>query len=121
MDYQVFLNKVIDDGIEAARRDYAAPEAARKLKGSIAGFEACRSKPPGEIAALLIKVHSEAMALWGGNDHDAYWEARCKEAEIEWVANVVSAALQANGQPEIVAPTCRGVMKAAEILGVKAA
>lgn len=119
MNYLVFLDKVIDDGIAAARRDYAHNEDKRE--GAVAGFEACRSKMPAEIAAIL-KDAAEATrrAMLAHDPH--YWRVRCFEAEVEWVANVVSAALvnekRAPLAPHL--PTARAMMKAAQVLGVAA-
>lgn len=116
VDYNEFLNKVIDDGIEAAKEDYASrPE---KLKGSIEGFEACRGKNPLELAEVLKqaskKTHEARM-----NRVPNYWEIRCFEAEVEWVCNCVSAILMNQGLPTIISPTARGYMKAAQIVGVE--
>jgi len=115
MDYMTFLSRVVDDGIEAARRDYEGK--ADKLKGSVEGFEACRGKSPAELAGLLQssrKKSAEAQMERAEN----YWEIRCFELEVEWTCNVVSSALQNQGLPAIVTPTARGYMKAASILGV---
>ena len=38
------LNAIIDDGIEAARHDYAKPRDTLKREGSIQGFEECGGK-----------------------------------------------------------------------------
>jgi hypothetical protein len=48
-----------------------------------------------------------------------YWYWRCYQLEVEWVANVLSAILNAQGLPIIATVTARGMMKAAEIIGVK--
>ncbi len=109
--YQDLLARVIGDGIEAARVDYRpGPE----LDGSVAGFEACRGRTPEQLAALLQEARLEARRGQAGD----YWFWRCRELEVEWVCNVVSAALLNQGLPVIVTPTARGVFKAAEILGV---
>lgn len=115
MDYTTFLARVVDEGIEAAKRDYDGKQG--KLKGAVEGFEACRGKSPPELGALLVlsrRKSEEAMS----SKADNYWEIRCFELEVEWTCNVVSCALQNQGQPTIVAPTVRGHMKAASILGV---
>jgi len=41
-----FVVKVIDQGTEAAKRDYKGDTAAKKMKrdGSISGLDACRGK-----------------------------------------------------------------------------
>jgi hypothetical protein len=41
MTYNDFLNQIIEDGIIAAKEDYAGPQDKNRLEGSIAGFEAC--------------------------------------------------------------------------------
>ncbi len=116
MEYETFLTKVVDDGVEAARKSYASrPD---KLRGSIAGFEACRGKSPEELKTMLEAAGVGTMAA-SICRADNYWEVRCHELEIEWVCNVMSAALQSQNAATIVTPTARGLMKAASILGVK--
>ena len=36
--FATFLERVVDDGIQAAKDDYTRPEQRPKLEGSIAGF-----------------------------------------------------------------------------------
>jgi hypothetical protein len=49
---------------------------------------------------------------------DDYWYWQCREAEIEWVCNVVSSLIAAMGGAfmPITSPTARGYMKMAEIV-----
>jgi hypothetical protein len=47
-----------------------------------------------------------------------YWFWRCRALEIQWVVNVLSNILVANGALPIGDMTVRGRMKAAEMLGV---
>jgi hypothetical protein len=49
-----------------------------------------------------------------------YWYWRCRALEIEWVANVLSNILDAQGLPPIAMMTVRGRLKAAEVIGVSA-
>jgi hypothetical protein len=113
------LNHIIDDGIEAARLDYAQPGDTLKREGAIAGFEECRNKEPAEIAALLAEAHARVrQAICEGDPR--YWYWRCRALEIEWVANVLSNILDAQGLPPIGMMTARGRLKAAEIIGVEA-
>lgn len=112
-----FLTRVIDDGIEAARRDYVfSPD---KLKGAVAGFEACRGKAPAELAELLAESRRNQAAAYFDSTLAHYWELTCYAAEVEWVCNVLSAALMNGGGDPIVPVTARGMMKAAGILGVR--
>lgn len=124
MNFASFLDRVIEDGIAAARTDYSRPEQKSKLEGSIEGFEACRGKDPAALALLaaraakdteLARMHLHEDEISTGE----YWKKRCREAEIEWVVNVVSAALHNAGLPPITAFTARSVMAAARILGVR--
>ncbi len=115
MDLATFLESIIVDGISAAKIDYKETSDAHKLSGAIAGFEACRGKTPKELATLLGIARNEMQAAFVEEKKD-YWFFRCKEAEIEWVCNCVSAALINEGFDPIVTPTARGELKANQIL-----
>jgi hypothetical protein len=111
------LNAIVDDGIEAARHDYAKPRDTLKREGAIQGFEDCRNKEPAEIAALLVEANERAYQGMLENDPQ-YWFWRCRALEVEWVVNVLSSILVANGMLPIGNMTARGMLKAAEIIGV---
>jgi len=115
MPYYEFLTSVIADGIAAAMADYKAQPD--KLKGSVAGFEACKGKDPGTLLTVLHEARRRTHQAYA-DQAENYWEIRCFEAEVEWTCNCVSAMLSNEGLPTIVTPTARGVFKAAEILGV---
>jgi len=113
VDYATFLERIINEGIEAAKESYK--KDALKRDGAIEGFEACRGLEPKQLLELL--GDARAMTQEAFNDQsDDYWRIRCREAEIEWVCNVVSAMLHNQGIKPIVPPTARGMMKAASIL-----
>jgi hypothetical protein len=114
------LNQIIDDGIEAARSDYLKPGDKPKLDGSIHGFEECRGRSPDEIADLLVAASEKVVEVFR-EQSPQYWFWRCRQAEIEWVANVLSHIMVAQGWAPIAMMTARGGMKAAEIIGVAAA
>lgn len=117
MELGAFVERVIDDGIEAARRDYADDE--QKCAGAVDGFEACRGKTPVDLGLLLRDARaSREESYRSGPAPKDYWFWRCRELEIEWVCNVLSAALLNEGREPIIPPTGRGLMKAADILGV---
>lgn len=120
MTYEAFLNRIIDDGIKAAKQDYARPDQASTLEGSIAGFEACRGLYPHQLRELLEDMldSDHAAAIEGIRGAD-YWRLVGIHCEVEWVCNCVSAALVGSGLDPIVPITVRGMMKAAEVLGVK--
>ena len=110
------LNQIIDDGIEACKLDYK--DRPMELKGSVAGFEACRNKTPIELKEILDTANQKTHQAFL-EQVDNYWEVRCFALEVEWVCNVLSAILMNNGLPIIIPPTCRGILKAADIVGVK--
>jgi len=116
VDYLSFLNRIIDDGISAAREDYA--KKPDKLQGSVEGFEACRGKTPPELAKILEEARRNTSKAHFDHASD-YWKIRCFEAEVEWVCNCVSAILMNQNLPTIIPPTARAYIKAAEIVGVK--
>jgi hypothetical protein len=116
--HEEFLDRVIDEGIVAARRDYSRPDQKDKLEGSIAGFEACRGKSVLELKDLLDEANKSADA--SAHREDArYWYFRCQAAEIEWCCNCVSAVLYNEGRPVIIQPTANAVMQVARIVGVR--
>src|SRR4051812_25251855 len=88
--YHDFLNRVIDDGIKAARADYTREDQKMELNGSVAGFEACRDKDPA-LLGLLMEQSIERTHHARINQSPDYWYHRCYELEVEWVCNVVSA------------------------------
>lgn len=116
MAYDNFLNQVIDEGIAAASESYK--DDLERLKGAKAGFEMCRKKTPKQLFNHLMNARTALNEAFQANDFDDYWEIRTYELEIEWVCNVVSAALVNEGLQPIIPVTARAVMKAASILGV---
>lgn len=117
MNYNQFLAKIISDGINAAKADYTSKSDKERLDGSIAGFEACRNKAPQELAILLNKATIECNEAFR-EDRPNYWYYKSYQLEVEWVCNCVSCALVNQGEAPIVTPTARGMMRAAEVLGV---
>ncbi len=110
-----FIDRVIADGIEAAKGDYTRPDQVSQLAGSIAGFEACKGKTPGELCSILEEARLAQGRAYGG-EIGHYWWLTGFAAEVEWVCNCVSAVLVNEGQPPIVPVTARGIMKANAIL-----
>lgn len=117
MNYAEALERIINDGIAAAKADYTKTSQEDHLAGSIAGFESCRDKSPAELWHTLdsAKKRSHCAMM---EQAENYWWIRCFELEVEWVCNCVSAILRNQGLPEIICPTARGTMKAAEIIGI---
>ena len=113
LPYVDFLDRVLADGIEAAKADYANDLV--KLQGAWEGFAQCRNKTPAEILALWEQAHREAETAALNRAVD-YWRLRCRAGEIEFTLNVLSAALCVPLLAWL--PTARGVLCAARILGV---
>lgn len=103
MNSAEFLEATINNGIADAKRDYSNPNNSThpaKLKGAVAGFEACRGKNPVELGALLGEAHERVMQAHRECAAD-YWGHRCFEAEVEWVCNAYSAWLWSGGYPPL--------------------
>lgn len=115
--YEQLLDRVITDGIAAARADYA--DDPYKLQGAVEGFMECRDKKPSEIVALYARAEDRCAQAHREQAAD-FWSWRCRSLEIEWVLNVLSAGLYALHQPPLLGhlPTARGVMKYVEIVGI---
>jgi hypothetical protein len=118
MNLQIFIERIINDGIEAAKADYNKPEDKDRLIGALEGFELCRGKNFDELGVILKKAMKDTSDAHAKRAPD-YWKIRCREAEIEWVCNTVSAIMLVNGSSVIIQPTCRGMMKANEIVGTE--
>lgn len=120
MDYTTVLIYVIERGVEGARRDYR--EGSAKLKGALAGFEACRGRTPQELAVLLKEAREETVRARDRRREmlpaEDFWWHRCREAEIEWVANCVSVILVNEGMEPIVPPTAKALLAVSRIVGV---
>ena len=94
MKYFDFLDKIIESGIDAARRDY---HEGSKLEGAIAGFEECRGKSPEIIRDLLSSATKKVNSLFCSEaDVDEYWRAVCFMSEVQWTLNCICAAF---GEP----------------------
>lgn len=113
MTYVEFLSFLIEDGIEAARLDYL--DHPYKQEGAIDGFNECRALQPHALTNLLQDAQQTARVKWLVQAGD-YWYWRLREAEIEWVCDVVSAVLYWHGHPVIIVPTTRGILRAIDIL-----
>ena len=114
MDYYELLDRIIDEGIAAAKADYVE---GPKLEGSIEGFEACRGKSPRSLKALLEQAFAETRnAIIENVAEEDYWRIRCYEAEIEWVCKCISVVLMNEGEPVIVQPTAQTAIRVSSIV-----
>ncbi len=117
MTYYEFLEKIINEGIQAAKAGYILPDQKQELEGSIIGFQRCRDKLPQELLYELRKAREKTEKAHH-EQSDRYWFIRCQEAEIEWVCNCISAMLVNEGREPIVPVTAMGMLIAAKIAGV---
>lgn len=124
MQYIDFLNRIIDDAIAGVNKDYSTEADKQKREASLRGLEICRDKDPQELYEIYCEAleYVNSAAIGDVSDRSEYWWFRHYQLEIEWVCNVVSAAIMGSGYRPILdhQPTARGYMKAAEILGVSA-
>lgn len=117
LDLAEFQERVIDRGIQVVKREYPEPCYARLVHGAVMGFEACRGKTPEELKLLFESANLAFVKARNEHDPDLSWY-RAYEGEVHWVCNCVSVILMERGQPVILAPTKRGMLGAAGILGL---
>ena len=115
--YKQLLDRVISDGIVAARIDYA--DKPYHLSGAVDGFEACRNKTVLEIIEIHKIAERQAREAHARSTDD-YWAKRCYVLEVEWILNVLSVGFTKLGFPPLLPhlPTARAVLKYADIVGV---
>lgn len=114
--YQDFLRRVVEESVKAATDDYKdRPEKKYMLEGSVAGLLACKDKSPPELSFLLQRARNVHRSAFRSTVLERYWRVTCFMHEVEWVCNVVSAALVNMGIEPIVNPTVRGAMLASRI------
>lgn len=129
MNYLDFLNQVIDRSKKAAANDYKTTPDDGRLAGSLAGLESCRGLSPRKLAEHLIRVNRVVARTFHATlgiqvtplGIKRGWWLRCYQAEVDWVANCVSAVMQNQGLPVLAShhPTPRAILATAQIVGVK--
>jgi hypothetical protein len=115
-----FIRRICEEGERAAKANYAGPERADKLRGSLAGFKICRQATMDGLLPAFKDADERAKdAQQRGADN--YWELRCRAAEIEWVMNCVSVVLVNSGDKPLVfgQPSARAVATASRVLNGK--
>jgi hypothetical protein len=116
LTHEQFLKEVVRRGIEGVKQSYNRPDQKDKLEGSILGFKDCLGKTIEGLAQLLKEAADQTkQARVTGN---RYWYHRHYELQVEWVCNCVSCVLYNEKLPVIITPTARGMMLAAQIIGV---
>jgi hypothetical protein len=122
MDIGPFIYRVCADGMAAARERYSPLCQADQLRGAIEGFELCQGIEHTEhLLEALHQANARAVeALAHAAADQARWSTRV--AKIEWVCDVVSAALVAHGLKSLgtLWPTGPAMLKTADLLTVKA-
>jgi len=113
MEYNSFLSKIIDAGIEAAKRDYS--KRIMHLKGAVEGFEACRDKNPDELLQLLRDATGRYQDAYN-TQSEKFWYYSTFRSEVEWVCGCVSTYLFLNGEPPIASMTLRTAHQAIKVL-----
>ena len=121
MDIGPFIYRVCADGMAAARERYAPTDRADRLRGALEGFELCQGiEHAGHLLEALHQANARAVEAMAEQAPDrSRWIARV--AKIEWVCDVVSAALVAHGLEPLgpLWPTGPAMLKAADLLAAK--
>jgi hypothetical protein len=121
MDLGPFVNRVCADGMAAARAGLTHLDQADDLKGAIEGYELCWGIEDGyHLLEALHQSNARAIEALAGEAKD-YRRWRSRFARIEWVCDVVSAALVSRGLPPLgpLWPTGAAMLEAAAILGTR--
>lgn len=117
LDLSEFQERVINRGITAVKREYTEPHHVRMVQGAIMGFEACRGKTPEELRLVWETANLASVKARKDMDPDLSWY-KAYEEEVHWVCNCVSVILMERGDKVILAPTKRGMLGAAGVLGL---
>ena len=99
MNYEEFLNVIIDDSIETERSGRTNPDKVGDA--TIAWLERCRGKPPEELFKLLDLVRVESPYA---------------SVKIAQICNCVGAFQHVNKERPIVKPTMYGYLKMTEAI-----
>lgn len=118
--YRDFVARVCADGEIEVNIAYTDEI---KIKGALDGFaEAYQTVGPQDLKGLLASANAEAEDAMRSDaaphGPDGYWYWRVRAAQIGWVANVVSAWMQANGREGVIQPTVQGANKMHAIVGL---
>jgi len=116
LTHEQFVKEVVRRGIEGVKAHYSQPNQKDKLEGSVLGFQDCLDKTVEGLAQLLKEAaeKTKKARITGSR----YWYHRHYEVQVEWVCNCVSCVLYNEKLPVIIPPTARGMMLAAQIIGV---
>ena len=114
MRYQDFLNKTVDESLPLAEDFYRDHKAS--LEGAKAGLLACKDRTPPQLANLLARAESARTTALHNTVVDRYLRLASFSSEVEWVCNVVSAALVSMEMDPIIPSTKKGYALASRIV-----
>ena len=114
------LHLLVEDGIEEARHSGMQPGRGRIAQGRIDAYEMCRGREPGEIQDILSIAAIARVEASRKDDEDVDYLIGY-EAAVEFVASVMSCALEYHGLPPITRITMRARMRYAGIVGYEQA
>jgi hypothetical protein len=114
MRYQDFLNTIVEYSLPLVENFYKDNKAA--LEGARAGLLACRDRTPPQLALLLARVENVRTLALHNTLVNRYFRLASYSSEVEWICNVVSAALVSMGMDPIIPSTNRGFAMAARII-----
>jgi hypothetical protein len=117
MTRQDLLNAIVDDASCEMRLSYLRPDQKARLDGGLSGLEACRMLDDDGLLELRRDAVEALDKAQAARRPDWTWH-RWRLLQIDWVLNVLSCALVANGRPPLAEATGRGMLKAVDILGV---
>ncbi len=116
-----FLDFLLEDALEDARERAARSRDALGFAAVERALAECRDAlaggPREGLLALLARVREDARAALAAARADRwFWFVR--EAQVEWISEVVSVVLLQRGLPTIVPPGRGAALEAARLAGV---
>ena len=104
-----FLHFLLEDALEEARAAHPGPSDRLAFEGAERALAECRAAlcsedPSRDLGRLLARAREDSEAATANAAPDQ-WFWFCREAQVEWIANVFSVILMNNRMPTIVPPT----------------
>jgi len=117
MDYDGIKNALCDERLALIQQTSDYPQIEAR-DGALFGIGEIRNTTTPDALADLLTESRRAMVDAFAQQDEKYHYWRSRESEIEWAANVISAALYGAGLPIITPPTTMGLLKAVDLMNV---
>lgn len=114
MDYNTFLIKVLNNGIENSIKKYNDITDKLRLDGAISALKACEKRTPIQLKSLLESSRQNTRKAFKLRDN--YWYYRSYELHVEWVCRHIAVAFPSSGLGRVVSSTEDAIVNVQSIL-----